>query len=58
MQNEPKEPPPTLGVREPRKPKPPTLSGGAAAPLYFESEPEAEAIAAGSGLTPEPRERV
>jgi hypothetical protein len=39
-----------MGVREPRRPKPPTLSGGAAVELYFEPEQEAEAIAQGARL--------
>jgi len=31
---------PDLGVREPRRPKPPSLSGGAAAPLRKTSSPD------------------
>lgn len=31
--------PPTLGVREPRKPYPPTLTGGAQADLLWTPEP-------------------
>jgi hypothetical protein len=37
-----------MGVREPRKPQPPELHGGAAAPLHFEPEPEAEGVAIGA----------
>jgi hypothetical protein len=43
------EDPPTLGVREPRKPKPPTRTGGAEADLLWTPEP-VEAVA-GSGLS-------
>lgn len=42
------EAPPTLGVREPRKPDAPIRSGGATADLHFEPEPEAEGIAQGA----------
>lgn len=43
------EDPPTLGVREPRKPYPPSLTGGAQADLLWTPDP-AEAVA-GSGVT-------
>jgi hypothetical protein len=46
------EEPPTLGVREPRKPKPPTRNGGAEADLLWTPEP-VEAVA-GSGLNVPP----
>ena len=44
---------PTLGVREPRKPTPPALTGGAAAPLTFEQDEtqEAEGRCVTSGVT-------
>jgi hypothetical protein len=36
---------PTLGVREPRRPKPTPRSGAEEAELVFTPEPEAEAVA-------------
>ena len=39
---------PSLGVREPRRPRPSGLVGGAAAPLHFDREQEAEGIADGA----------
>ena len=36
---------PTLGVREPRRPKPPSLSGGAQAEPPIDAYAEAEALA-------------
>jgi len=39
---------PSLGVREPRRPRPPKISGGAAADLHFAPEQEAEGISQGA----------
>lgn len=47
------EPPPTLGVREPRKPWPTTDTSGAKAEPERTPEPEAEAIAAAARVKEE-----
>ena len=41
---------PSLGVREPRKPKPPNRTGGAQAELEFAAEREAEGVCVGCAV--------